>query len=99
MVRITIIRLANNELVVISSIQVDDTMKTQLNEIKIVKNIIAPNIFHYLFASDLKNIYPTAIFWAGSGLKTKKPDLLIDKNLNDHGGIFENNLEYIFFDE
>jgi hypothetical protein len=96
--RMTVIRLANNELVVISPIPVNETIKTQLNEIGIVKNIISPNLFHYLFASDFKNLYSTATFWAGSGLKIKKPNLPIDKNLNDKGGIFGNELEYIFFD-
>ncbi len=96
--KMTIIRLENDELVVISPIQINDTIQTQLNEIGLVKHIIAPNLFHYLFVSDWKKLFPNAMVWASPDLKAKKPNISIDKNLNYQGGKFNNSLEYLFFD-
>ena len=54
--RMTVIRLANSELVVISPIQVDNETIARLNDIGDVSHIIAPNLYHYLFASNFKNM-------------------------------------------
>jgi hypothetical protein len=45
--RMTVIRLANHDLVVISPIQVSDKFVSQLNELGTVKHIISPNLYHY----------------------------------------------------
>ncbi|MEM8613048.1 MAG: DUF4336 domain-containing protein [Cyanobacteria bacterium P01_H01_bin.105] len=77
--RMTIIRLENNELVVISPIQPSSSMLNQLSKLGTVQHIISPNLYHYLFAAEFKQHYPDATFWATPGLDTKKPDLLIDR--------------------
>ena len=96
--KMTIISVDNNELVIISPIKINDRLLNQINEIGIVKHIIAPNLFHYLYASDFKKLFPSAIFWAGSDLKIKCPHLSIDQTLNHEGGNFNSSLEYLFFD-
>ncbi len=50
--RMTVIRLANRELVVISPIQIDNATSLELDKLGTVSHIIAPNLYHYLFASD-----------------------------------------------
>ena len=70
--RMTVIQLANHDLVIISPIQVNNTMVSQLDEIGTVRHIIAPNLYHYLFAANFKMLYPNATFWAVPGLETKK---------------------------
>ncbi len=95
--RMTVIRLANRELVVISPIQITDEIVSQLNEIGIVRHIIAPNLYHYLFAANFKTFYPDATFWAAPGLETKKPDLSIDRVITSAIDIWDG-LEYVFFD-
>ena len=77
--KMTVIRLTNGKLVVISPIQADCATIDHLNQIGDVCHIIAPNLYHYLFASRFKAIYPNATFWAAPGLQTKKPQLPIDK--------------------
>jgi hypothetical protein len=95
--RMTVIRLANRELVVISPIQVSDEIVRQLAELGTVKHIIAPNLYHYLFAAKFKTLYPNGTFWAAPGLEVKKPDLAIDKIINsDTNSLY--GLEYVFFD-
>ncbi|NBD17639.1 MAG: DUF4336 domain-containing protein [Cyanobacteria bacterium] len=96
--RMTVIRLENRELVVISPIQVDNTIIRQLQEIGTVKHIIAPNLHHYLFAENFKMLYPDAIFWAVSGLKSKKPNLPIDKIIKDDLEQLWNGIEYQFIE-
>ncbi|HLP90909.1 MAG TPA: DUF4336 domain-containing protein [Nostocaceae cyanobacterium] len=95
--RMTVIKLANHELAVISPIQVSDEIISQLDKIGTVKYIIAPNLYHYLFAANFKNIYPNATFWAVPGLEVKKPDLLIDQTINTHKNSLWTGIEYIFF--
>lgn len=96
--RMTVIRLANHELVVISPIQVNDTIVSQLSELGTVSHIIAPNLYHYLFAADFKKLYPNAKFWAAPGLEAKKPDLAIDRTIQGEANSLWKGLEYIFFD-
>jgi len=96
--RMTVIRFKNNELAVISPIQVDDETTEQLNRLGNVKYIIAPNLFHYLFLSNFKAIYPEAKVYAVSELKIKRPEILIDKTLKNNGNNFLGELEYLLFE-
>ncbi|NJL37982.1 MAG: DUF4336 domain-containing protein [Leptolyngbyaceae cyanobacterium RM2_2_4] len=96
--RMTIIRLANHDLVVISPIQVSDQLVSQLNELGMVKHIISPNLYHYLFAASFKAFYPNATFWAAPGLKNKKPDLLIDQIIEGDANSLWNGIDSVFFD-
>lgn len=94
--RMTVIRLTNNELVVISPIQVDNETIDQLNEIGDVSHIIAPNLYHYLFTSNFKALYPKAMLWAAPGLESKRPELPIDRTIQD--GSFLDEVEHLLFD-
>lgn len=96
--RMTAIRLANRELAIISPIAVNDTIMSQLGELGTVKHIIAPNLYHYLFAANFKTLYPNGTFWAAPGLEVKKPDLAIDKIINSDANSLWDGLEYVFFD-
>lgn len=96
--RMTVIRLKNRELAVISPIKVDQAIASQLDQLGTVNHIIAPNLYHYLFASDIKTRYPNATFWATSGLELKQPNLPIDRLINDDAGNILHGLEYVLFD-
>lgn len=96
--RMTLIRLKNGELIAISPVTIDSTTINQINEIGNVTNIIAPNLFHYMFASNFKNIYPSAKLWAVPGLKAKKPDIPFDETINVEDKYLFNEIEYLFFD-
>ncbi|MEO0867490.1 MAG: DUF4336 domain-containing protein [Cyanobacteria bacterium J06642_11] len=81
--RMTVIRLSTRDLVVISPIQASNPLLAQLNKLGVVSHIIAPNLYHYLFAGEFKKRYPEAIFWAVPGLDTKRPELSIDRVLQE----------------
>jgi hypothetical protein len=95
--RMTIIRLVNGELIVISPIQVDNTTIEQLNAIGNVSYIIAPNLYHYLFADSFKTIYPKASLWAAPGLESKRTELPIDRVISDEKSLLDG-VEYLLFD-
>ncbi|CAN5671997.1 DUF4336 domain-containing protein [soil metagenome] len=94
----TVLRFNNRELAVISPIQVDDTIVSQLGELGTVEHIIAPNLYHYLFTSSFKALYPNATVWAVPGLAVKKPDLPINNIIDRNTHSLWNGLEYTFFD-
>lgn len=96
--RMTVIRLTTGELIVISPIQVDNTTTNQINEIGDVSYIIAPNLYHYLFASKFKAIYPKAKLWAAPGLEYKRSELPIDKIISDDETSILDEVEYLLFD-
>lgn len=96
--RMTVIRLANSELVIISPIQVSETLVGELNELGTVSHIIAPNLYHYRFAADLKGAYPGATFWATAGLRGKRPELPIDRAIAPSLDSPWPGLECLFFD-
>ncbi|MGL5076154.1 MAG: DUF4336 domain-containing protein, partial [Waterburya sp.] len=47
--RMTVLRLADNSLLLISPIQITAQIKQQLDNLGIVRYLIAPNLFHYLY--------------------------------------------------
>jgi Domain of unknown function (DUF4336) len=96
--RMTVIRLTNGELIVISPIQVDDATIDQINKLGTVSYIVVPNLYHHLFAASFKNTYPKALLLASPGLESKRPDLVIDRFLPDVENIFKDEVEYLLFD-
>ncbi len=81
--RMTIVRLQDGRLIVISPIASDDAMIQQLNQLGVVSDIVAPNLYHHLFLAQFKQRYPHAKLWATSGLEQKCPNLLIDQYLSE----------------
>ncbi len=96
--RMTIIRLADGELAVISPVQVSEGLMGELNGLGEVRHIIAPNLYHYLFAADFKAAYPSATFWATPGLPTKKPNLNVDQVITDAPNSPWQGMVCLFFD-
>ncbi|MBW4510363.1 MAG: DUF4336 domain-containing protein [Scytonematopsis contorta HA4267-MV1] len=96
--RMTIIRLITNQLIVISPIQVDKATIDQLDEIGKVSYIIAPNLYHHLFVSEFKSLYPQAKLWVPPKFNLKKPNIPADKIIvEDKGNILEE-VDYLLFD-
>ena len=96
--RMSVILLENKELVVISPIKINDTITKQLNELGNVTHIIAPNLFHHLFLSEFKKVFPSATLWGVEGLERKKPELVIDKIIGKNGDRFIKGIEYLPFE-
>lgn len=96
--RMTVIRLKSGKLVVISPIKIDKSIINQLKEIGDVAYIIAPNIYHYLFTSDFKALYPKANLLAAPGFETKRPEVSIDSTIREGENLFSGEIEYLLFD-
>ena len=95
--RMTVVQLEDDSLAIISPIRIGDRLIEELSELGKVAHIIAPNLYHYLFAADFKQTYPDATFWAMSGLREKKPELNIDQIIEQDEQNIWNGLEHIFF--
>jgi hypothetical protein len=96
--RMTVIRLKNDELVIISPIKIERETISQFNKIGRVSYIVAPNLYHYLFLADFKTLYPEAQLWAAPDLKLKKPELPIDRVITDLEKECFDGVEYLLFD-
>lgn len=58
--RMTIVKLANEELLVHSPIALDDTVKDDVEKLGCIKYIVTPNAFHGLFVDDWMVAFPGA---------------------------------------
>ncbi|UOF02810.1 DUF4336 domain-containing protein [Bdellovibrio reynosensis] len=81
--RMTVIRLENSELMVISPIAVTEDLIKEVNHLGEVKHVIAPNGMHHLFFKDFALNYPKAETWGPLDLHAKRSDIKFTKNLSD----------------
>ena len=68
-----------------------------LDDLGEVKYIIAPNLYHHLFAGDFAVCYPDAEFWAVDGMQEKRPDLKPDRYLTEANGDISADVHYLNF--
>ncbi|MEL6494901.1 MAG: DUF4336 domain-containing protein [Cyanobacteria bacterium J06623_7] len=95
--RMTVIRLEDNSLLLISPIQITPELGEQLKDLGTVKYLAAPNLFHYLYLAQCQQMYPQSQVLAPPGLETKQPDLKIDKTFTRDDIKFGSQLEYTLF--
>ncbi len=81
--RMTIIRLNDCNLFVHSPIVLSKTIKDSIGSIGKAKFIIAPNTMHYLFLKQFYNEYSDTELYIVPGLRKKRPDLSVAKDLVD----------------
>lgn len=95
--RMTIVRLTNNSLVLISPIAIDSLLQQQLDNLGRVEYLVAPNLFHYLYLEFVQKLYPYAQIVAPPGLKSKLPNLAIDLTFTQDAIEFNGELEHYLF--
>jgi Domain of unknown function (DUF4336) len=95
--RMTVMALPNQDLVVVSPIAPTPQLTESLDLIGTVRYIIAPNLYHHLFAQDFADRYPTAEFWAVAGIAKKRPDLKPSKLLTESSGEIGSDILYLNF--
>jgi len=76
--RTTIIRLGNGELMVHDPCVVTENVKSQIDDLGVVRYIIVPGTYHHLYVADFQAVYPDAETFLCPGLETKRPDLKFD---------------------
>jgi uncharacterized protein DUF4336 len=81
--RMTVIRLADGDLIVHSPIRLTDELRSAVASIGHVGFIVAPNRFHHLSVPDWQKAYPHARTFCAPGLETKRADLKFIAILGD----------------
>jgi hypothetical protein len=81
--RMTIARLADGGLFVHSPGPLDDVAREAVAELGPPRAIVAPSLFHHLWAGEWKRAYPDALLCACPGLAKKRSDLPWDRLLGD----------------
>lgn len=76
--RMTIIRLANGDLIIHDPYRIDEKTKQAIDALGTVKYIIAPGSYHHLFVKDFQQLYPDAETFICPGLERKRPDIDFD---------------------
>lgn len=81
--RMTVVRLANGELLLHSPIRPTPALVVEVRALGRVGAFIAPNRFHHLYAADWLASFPGTPLFAAPGLASKRPDLRIKAVLSD----------------
>lgn len=81
--RMAVIRLSSGGLVVWSPVALNEALAAELAALGEVRHLIAPNSLHHLFLEDWRAAYPKARLHGAPGLAERRPDLLIDAQLED----------------
>jgi hypothetical protein len=79
--RMTVAKLASGALVVHSPIALSLSLRRAIEKLGAVRHIVAPNLFHHVYAGEAQAAWPRARFHAPRGLDRKRPDLRIDSIL------------------
>lgn len=77
-IRMTVVRLADNKLVLISPISMTELMVDALTQLGTVAYIVAPNLTHHLYAEQAKQQFPSAQLLVAPGLPKKRKQLAFD---------------------
>jgi hypothetical protein len=81
--RMTVIRLANGDLLLHSPVRLDPGLRRELDALGPVRFTVAPNRVHHLYAGEVARAYPGTRLWVAPGLARKRPDLHADGELGD----------------
>jgi len=81
--RMTVLRLPDRSLALFSPVPIDDALAAEIAELGEVAHLIAPNVFHHVYAGDAARRYPKAKLHAARGLRSKRPDLRIDADFDE----------------
>jgi len=77
----TVFRVAPKNLVVYSPVRFDDDTAAAIDALGTVAHIVAPNRLHHMYAPAAAARWPTAVVHAAPGLREKRAELKIDREL------------------
>lgn len=80
--RMTVLTDGDGGLVLHSPTRIDDALAEEVRALGEVRWIVAPNLFHHLFANRTKDRWPNARLLAAPGLREKVPELKVDAVLD-----------------
>lgn len=76
--RMTVLRDADDDLMLVSPIAIDDALASELHELGAVRTIVGPNRLHHGHLGPAKARYPQARLLGAPGLADKRKDLDFD---------------------
>ncbi len=80
--RMTVVRLPSGALLLHSPIELGAALRGEIDALGEVAHVVAPNVYHHLWAVDAARAYPRAKVHAPSGLRSKRPELRVDAKLD-----------------
>ena len=81
--RMTVVKLSSGGLLLHSPIPVDDALAEELAALGDVTHIVCPNLFHHVYAGEVKARYPHALLHGPAKLVSKRKDLTFDATLSE----------------
>lgn len=81
--RMTVVRLADRSLLLHSPIHISSSLRSELEQLGLVKHIVAPNKLHHLYLGAAVAMYPDAKLYASPGLVEKCPEFSCATSLTD----------------
>lgn len=94
--RMTVLRLANNNLLVHSPCEIDPITREEIAALGSVEFIFVPGNYHYFYATSAQAAFPEAELFICPGVEEKLPDLKYDGVLADEPDPrWENDLEQV----
>jgi Domain of unknown function (DUF4336) len=81
--RMTLVRLRDGRVILISPIRLSAALAEQIRGLGVVAFIVAPNRVHHLFATQAKTAFPEAKLLAAPGLPDKRPRIPFDGLVTD----------------
>jgi hypothetical protein len=81
--RMTALSFAGDHLALVSAVPLTPADLETIVRMGTVKYLIAPNLLHHLYLADAASHFPDAKVLAPRKLRTKRPDLRIDADLED----------------
>lgn len=79
--RMTVVRLSDGDLWVHSPIALTPELRAEVDALGRVKHVVAPSLFHHMFAGDWHAAYPEASLWGPAALARKRKDLNLTSTL------------------
>lgn len=83
--RMTVVRLANDDLFLHSPIKFDERLAGTLRTLGTIRHLVSPNQFHYAHIGEWQQAFPEAIAWASPGVRgrarARRIDIGFDRDL------------------
>jgi hypothetical protein len=81
--RMTVVRLASGDLWIHSPVRFTEELGKEIDALGPVRHIVAPSMFHHVFAGEWRARYPDASFWGPAALAKKRKDLTLTATLEE----------------
>jgi hypothetical protein len=92
-VRMTVMRLASNEILLISPVLLSDADVQEINQLGTVKYLIAPNSLHHLYIKEGQACFPKAKLAGPPGLAERRKDIAFNLVVSENNWLWKHEIE------